>query len=297
MSTIASPREPRRLNSLTTPTSSTRPSLDSTRSPVSSPNPNGSLSASNANPRRNRAALREYYNLRKGASAETATPPQVEVTDPTGGTGTHEHSEVPPSEMDKEGFDADSFVRRALAENGMQDLLRLYTRVLGETRALDAEKKALVYDNYSKLITATETIRKMRTNMDPLNPMASTLDPAIAKIYNQASEIRDSLRKSVPEPTEVSKAEDEARQRRLRTRQLAIEVLDAPDRLRALVADGRLDDAREAWKMPRRLLLVWKEQGLGGSDVDACIADGDAAIRGEPSKGNWREHRTPNKED
>ncbi|KAI0551016.1 Vps51/Vps67-domain-containing protein [Xylaria curta] len=296
MSTIASPREPRRLNSLITPTSSTRPSLDSTRSPVSSPNPNSSLSALNANPRRNRAALREYYNIRKGAAAGTATPPQVEVTDPTGETGPHEHSEVPPSEMDKEDFNADAFVKKALAENGMQDLLRLYTRVLGETRALDAEKKALVYDNYSKLITATETIRKMRTNMDPLNPMASTLDPAIAKIYNQASEIRNSLRESVAEPTEARKAEEEAQQRRQRTRQLAIEVLDLPDRIRELVAEGRLDDAREAWKMPRKLLLVWKEQGVGGSDVDECIADGDAAIRGEPSKGNWRDIRNSNAE-
>ncbi|KAI0862120.1 Vps51/Vps67-domain-containing protein [Xylaria cubensis] len=296
MSTIASPREPRRLNSLITPTSSTRPSLDSTRSPVSSPNPNASLSAPNANPRRNRAALREYYNIRKGAAAGTATPPQVEVTDPTGETGPHEHSEVPPSEMDKEGFNADAFVKKALAENGMQDLLRLYTRVLGETRALDAEKKALVYDNYSKLIAATETIRKMRTNMDPLNPMASTLDPAIAKIYNQASEIRDSLRESVAEPTEARKAEEEIQQRRQRTRQLAIEVLDTPDRIRELVAEGRLEDARDAWKMPRKLLLVWKEQGVGGSDVDKCIADGDAAIRGEPSKGNWRDTRNANAE-
>ncbi|KAI8631866.1 Vps51/Vps67-domain-containing protein [Xylariaceae sp. FL1651] len=289
MSSIASPREPRHINTLTTPTSSTRPSLDGARSPVTSPNPNASLSASNANPKRSRAALREYYNLRKGTPAGTATPPQVEVTDPTGETGPHENSDVPPSEMDKEDFDADAFVKNALAENGMQDLLRLYTRVLGETRALDAEKKALVYDNYSKLITATETIRKMRANMDPLNPMASTLDPAIAKIYTQASEIRDSLRKSVPAPTDARRAEEEAVQRRLRTKQMAIEVLDTPDKIRALVAEGRLNDAREAWKLPRKLLLVWKEQGLGGADVEECIADGDAALRGEPSTRNWRE--------
>lgn len=86
------------------------------------------------------------------------------MTDPFGESGPHPHehySEVPASEMDKAGFDAEAFVRKALAENGMEELLRLYTRVLGETRALDAEKKALVYDNYSKLITATETIRKV----------------------------------------------------------------------------------------------------------------------------------------
>jgi len=136
----------------------------------------------------------------------------------------------------------------------------------------------------------------MRANMDPLNPMASTLDPAIAKIYNQACEIRNSLQKSVPEPTEARKAEEATIQRRLRTRQLAIEVLDTPNKIRALAVEGRLDDARASWKMPRRLLLVWKEQGLGGTEVDDCIADGDAAVRGEPSKGNWRDLRNPDDE-
>jgi uncharacterized membrane protein affecting hemolysin expression len=47
----------------------------------------------------------------------------------------------------------------------MEEVLKLYTRTLGEIRALDAEKKALVYDNYSKLITATETIRKVRHDL------------------------------------------------------------------------------------------------------------------------------------
>ncbi|KAI5863816.1 Vps51/Vps67-domain-containing protein [Durotheca rogersii] len=311
MSTIASPREPqgplvRRTPSqqqgpFATPTSSARPSLDTTRSrsPMGSPNPNSGSPNPNAHPhpnttaatttRRNRAALREYYNIKKPSTA--TPPPQVEVTDPFGETGgIHEqYSEVPPSEMDKEDFDADAFVKKALAENSMEELLRLYTRVLGETRALDAEKKALVYDNFSKLIAATETIRKMRTGMDPLNPMASTLDPAIAQVYSQASAIRDSVRKSIPDPSTTRDQTADARQVRARTRQLAIAALDAPDKVRALVADGHLEDAREAWKTPRKLLTIWKEKGQGGIDVDACIEDGDAALRGEPSKGNWRE--------
>lgn len=63
--------------------------------------------------------------------------------------------------MDVPGFDADEFIARVAARSSLEQLLRLYTRVVGEVRALDAEKKALVYDNYSKLITATETIRKV----------------------------------------------------------------------------------------------------------------------------------------
>ncbi|KAK7951225.1 uncharacterized protein PG986_006953 [Apiospora aurea] len=221
----------------------TAPSLDGSRSATTSPNPNsgsfasspvsggGGRSSSTGPPatKRNRAALREYYNLQERKAAQAAPPPpSVEVTDPLGGQ--HEASEVPPSEMDGESFDADAYVKKALAENGMEDLLKLYTKTLGEIRALDAEKKALVYDNYSKLISATETIRK-----------------------------------------------------------LALEVLETPDKIRALVSEGRLEDARQAWKVPRKLLVTWKEKGLGGSDVDACIEDGDAAVRGEASSFNWRQ--------
>jgi soluble cytochrome b562 len=130
--------------------------------------------------------------------------------------------------------------------------------------------------------------QQMRANMDPLNPMASTLDPAIAQIYSQASAIRDTLQKAIPPPNETQKNADEAKRRKLRTKQLALELLETPDRIRALVNEGRLEDARQAWKIPRKLLETWKEQGLGGTDVEACIQDGDAAVRGEPSRFNWR---------
>lgn len=147
MSTIASPRDPS--NSLRrfpsgTPTSSTRPSLDAVRSTVTSPvqashpPPSGGGTAK----RSNRKALREYYNLRA---------PRIEVPD----------SEVPAGEIDEPGFEVDAYVTKVVAESSLEELLRLYTKVLGEVRALDAEKKALVYDNYSKLITATETISKV----------------------------------------------------------------------------------------------------------------------------------------
>lgn len=157
MSTIASPRDPSRRFPSATPTSSTRPSLDLARSAVSSPvNPSsqfagaaagaGASSAAAAAPgapkRSNRVALREYYNLRA---------PRIEVPD----------SEVPASDLDAVEFDAAEYVKKVVAQSGLEDLLRLYTTIVGEVRALDAEKKALVYDNYSKLITATETIRKV----------------------------------------------------------------------------------------------------------------------------------------
>lgn len=160
----------------------TRPSLDiparqrsRSRSPNANANANApsspSLSATtttttanNPRTRTNRAALREYYKLPKGGGGPGSPLPAVEVTDPLGIHQEHQqqqYSEVPASELDVPGFTASAYVARALAESSLEELLRTYARTVGETRALDAEKKALVYDNYSKLISATETIRKV----------------------------------------------------------------------------------------------------------------------------------------
>ncbi|KAG7434349.1 Vacuolar protein sorting-associated protein 51-like protein [Fusarium oxysporum f. sp. raphani] len=245
MSTIASPRDPPRR----TPTNSNRPSFETSRSALASPvltqgptQPPGPLSNSNA--KRLPIAL---------LSATT--------------------------EIDAPDFNADEYVAKIVEKSSLEELLRLYTRVVGEVRALDAEKKALVYDNYSKLITATETIRKMRANMDPLNPMASTLDPAIAQIYSQASSIRDALRETVPSPDSEEGKKRDAATRQQRTRELAAQVLATPERLRALASEGKIAQARKEWVMPRKLLESWKEKGLGGTDVEECIEEGDDALR------------------
>lgn len=119
----------------------------------------------------------------------------------------------------------------------------------------------------------------MRANMDPLNPMASTLDPAIAQIYSQASSIREALRQSAPRP-EGGNIMNEEQTRKRRTKELANKVLEAPARVRALVQEGQVEEAEEAWRLPKKLLLKWKERGLGGDDIDACLADGEAALNG-----------------
>ena len=124
----------------------------------------------------------------------------------------------------------------------------------------------------------------MRANMDPLNPMASTLDPAIAQIYSQASSIRDALRETVPAPDSEEGMKREAAARQQRTRELAAQVLAVPGRLRALVGEGKIAQARKEWAMPRKLLESWKEKGIGGNDVEECIKEGDEALGQADSK-------------
>lgn len=313
MSTIASPRDPsgsfpRRTNSQAiTPNSSARPSLDVSASAASSPNTSAqSLAATSQNKRASRAALREYYNIRTTTTNNKPLPstptPTVEITADTPSQATA------PSPLDDPSFDAAAYVAELLATCTLAELLRLHARLLSEMRALDAEKKALVYDNYSKLIAATETIRRMRAattaaqHPDLAAPDGGhghgrgRLEEVVEGIYRQAEGLREALRAQVSGKGTGQgsgggagdgdgNADWERIRRRERTRELAREVLRVPGRLRKLVEEGKIEEAKREWELPRRLLVRWRERGLGGRDVQVLIEEGDAVLRGAAGEG------------
>ena len=53
-----------------------------------------------------------------------------------------------------------------LKNEGLAKIMRVESELLSDVRGLDGERKALVYDNYSKLIDATETIGRVREMLE-----------------------------------------------------------------------------------------------------------------------------------
>ena len=272
---------------INTPTGSARPSIDSPR--LAAPNPPLRSQSASPNralpPRKNRAALREYYNLKNNASG-SSTDKKDDETSSEFSVNDHSLSDVIESELDRSNFRPDAFVAKVLKEQSLGEVLKTYNSILQEIRGLDAEKKALVYDNYSKLIKATETIGRMRQNMGTGGGvMAGTLDPAIADIYRRAGEIKLDLRKSLTEEqtreAEMGQEEREKVERKRRAQEQVRKVLQAPERTRIMVQEGRTDEAKREWETIRKVLEAWKAQGKGGSDVQRVIGEGDAALRGE----------------
>ncbi|KAL9005634.1 MAG: hypothetical protein Q9188_001590 [Gyalolechia gomerana] len=244
MATITSPRQ-----SSISSSSSRRPSLDTlTRSQATSPA---------RPPRRNKTALRDYYNLKAAAPADASNGQQREEPDTT-------LPEIKSSELDAPSFDAEAYVRDVLSRESLQGLLKIESGLINEIRGLDGEKKALVYDNYSKLITATDTIRKMRTKMDPLIPTTSTLSPAISHIAETAASLAESLQGRSVEGEKVRGDEDDPAATKQRQRETVRWVLSAPTRLKSFLDKGRRSEAEEDWREVRGLLEKW--EGVQGAD-------------------------------
>jgi len=233
---------------------SPRPSL-SFRSPASSSRTSLDLPASASNSisratttRRNRAALRDYYNIKASEAPGSAVDAQS-LASPR---AANLDSQTVLSDLDREGFDAGTYVRKLLEREGLEGVLKIENELVAEIRGLDGDRKALVYDNYSKLISATDTIKKMRTNMDPLTPTTSTLAPAISHIAETAATLSNELAVHVPS------TEGTAVLRQPKERQTVQWVLDAPDRIEQLLLDDKKDEAKKDWDIVRNLLDTWK---------------------------------------
>ena len=232
--------------------------ITSPRSPSLGSTPTSSRTASPApqvRTRANKAALRDYYGLKASTSGETASPKPSQVPE--------EPSDVKHSELDDPDFDAEAYVRSVLAGNGLEGVLKIESGLIGEIKSLDGEKKALVYDNYSKLITATDTIRSMRDNMGPLTPATSTLSPAIAHIAETAKKLAMKPPERPEQDSQVEGGEEEAeREKKRRQRETVRWVVGAPKRLGTLIEGGKKDEAENDWREIKELLRKW--QGVDG---------------------------------
>jgi vacuolar protein sorting-associated protein 51 len=153
---------------------SPRPSLSNIQSPPSSRTSQDASSTAGSVPpslsravnpqgRRNRAALRDYYGLKSPSTADIHDPTDISRSssvDPNQDSQSRlQSSTLDP--LDREGFDAGSHVRQVLENESLQSLLAYENELVSEIKTLGGERKALVYDNYSKLISATDTIKKV----------------------------------------------------------------------------------------------------------------------------------------
>ncbi|KAI5841354.1 Vps51/Vps67-domain-containing protein [Morchella snyderi] len=191
-------------------------------------------------PRRNRSALRQFYGLKAsdGAGGEAEEAPKEPV------------EEV--GELDREGFEASTYAEKLLETAELKELLRVENELVNEIRGFDGERKALVYDNYSKLIMATDTIRKMRANMEPLAPTTSTLGPAIAHI----AQVSASLVQTIP-VSPVALSSIEGREGSKRKKETVMWALGCPGRIEAAVKEGNMEEAEREWGVLKVCLEKW----------------------------------------
>eukprot|EP00897_Mesotaenium_endlicherianum_P000367 jgi/Mesen1/10330/ME000797S09803 len=108
--------------------------------------------------RRVRSLLGSYYGTDDSAATEDA------VDAPTWKGSSPARSPL-RIDVNTKGFDAEGHVTKLIEKSKMEELLQQHVAWAAEIKNLDSDMQMLVYENYSKFISATDTIRRMKQNV------------------------------------------------------------------------------------------------------------------------------------
>ena len=134
--------------------------------------------------RRVRALLSSYYGSSSGGSSGG-------VEGSHGGGGLGGSGSVPA--IDTAAFDAEKYVERLVETTRLDALQGKCVEMASEIKSLDSDMQMLVYENYSKFITATDTIRRMKSNVEGMEERMAELQATIASTSARSDAVNSKL--------------------------------------------------------------------------------------------------------
>lgn len=101
---------------------------------------------------------------------------------------------VPPElDLDSEYFNVNRYTTDLLKRESLKGLVETDTELLRRVRRLDGELQELVYRNYARFISATDTIREMKDNVVEMDAKLQTLSQNVNTIDGISSQISQQL--------------------------------------------------------------------------------------------------------
>ncbi|KAL3900351.1 MAG: hypothetical protein SGCHY_001407 [Lobulomycetales sp.] len=98
-----------------------------------------------------------------------------------------------PLDLDSPAFSCVRYLEKLLGEVSLAELVQRDNDLVTEIRTLDGDKKTLVYENYSKFISVSDTIGEMRSKVEAMNAQVGKLTAKLNVVDNSSSDTIASL--------------------------------------------------------------------------------------------------------
>ncbi|XP_032513198.2 vacuolar protein sorting-associated protein 51 homolog [Danaus plexippus] len=157
-----------------------------------------------------------------------------------------------PLNIDGNNFNSEMYIECLLKCATLRQVMDKEAEVVTQSQYLQSEMQTLVYENYNKFISATETVRKMRSDFQIMQEEMNKLSENINKITTFSSTISENLKES---GTTVN--------RLCNTRQLLDKlqfVFLLPTQLNKAIEENRYMDAVNDYTHAQRVLQKYGSQ-------------------------------------
>lgn len=137
--------------------------------------------------------------------------------------------------MDGSGFESDAYVNKILKERSLKEVMNVETRIIRDTQSLHSDMQTLVYENYNKFISATDTMRTMKTEFKQMETEMNLLVSNVKSITEFSDQISSKLHDSRQQLGALSE-----KQQLLQKLQF---LSSLPTKLKTLIDDGNYGQA------------------------------------------------------
>ncbi|KAA6417142.1 MAG: hypothetical protein FRX49_12897 [Trebouxia sp. A1-2] len=212
--------------------------------------------------KRVRDLLSSYYGNQPASSSGTGTPEAVTPSRKGGFGGSR------GSGLDSAAFDADRYLSQLLRSTRLDGLLSKHVEMSTEIKVLDSDMQMLVYENYNKFISATDTIRSMKSNVDGMDSNMHELKTVIDSVATRSNAVNSKLQLRRDHVEELNQV------RGLLFKLQAI--FDLPKRLHTALEQGAVEIAVDAFAEAAPLLKRYGHKGAFRQvavEADACAKD------------------------
>lgn len=230
-----------------------RPSRISTES-------TSTVNSSTSNVDSARRRLREFYKLQEGTQPNTPPLDSGSTSDRTISEDDNDTEDYEQTELD-EGMEVDEYVKKLVDGNDMKHLIKHEKALIQQLGALNSKKKALVYNNYNKLISASGTLQTMMHSESEENGDKKVDFARLRNSMNQVVEISKQVNTN-KENQDIDKAKEI--QELMAAKQAARWVLGVEKIMSLLKNRGRRQEAIDTGNKVVKLIDSWIENSEEG---------------------------------
>lgn len=111
------------------------------------------------------------------------------------------------TDLDSNEFNVDRYLATLLRDARLEKLLASSTTMSSDIKSLDADMQRLVYENYNRFITATDTIRELKTNIDAASPSMMQLHDTSEEIERCREAVKAKLQRRQAQVTDLNEVQ------------------------------------------------------------------------------------------
>ncbi|QHN92390.1 uncharacterized protein DS421_17g583300 [Arachis hypogaea] len=98
-----------------------------------------------------------------------------------------------PDDINSNSFDPNHYMNLMVHKSNLEGLLQCHIEMATEIKNLDTDLQMLVYENYNKFISATDTIKRMKSNISGMETNMEQLLEKIMSMQSRSDSVNTSL--------------------------------------------------------------------------------------------------------